>query len=226
MRKDGGMSDSPTRVFVVDDHEIVRRGLLDLLDAADDIEIAGEAGTVEDAIGRIPGSDVDVAVLDVRLPDGSGIDIARAVRERDPSIHCLMLTSFDDEDALLNAILAGAAGYLLKQVRGLDLLDAVRRVAAGQSLLDPAVTERVLRAVRNREQRDERLERLTPQEHRIVELLAEGRTNREIGADMFLAEKTVKNYVSNVLAKLGMSQRTEAAVWAARLDERGELHRD
>ena len=220
------MSDTPIRVFVVDDHEVVRRGLMDLLDAVDDIEIAGEAGTVEDAIGRIPGSDVDVAVLDVRLPDGTGIDVARAMRERDPSIHCLMLTSFDDEDALLNAILAGASGYLLKQVKGLDLIDAVRRVAAGQSLLDPAVTERVLRAVRNREQRDERLERLTPQEHRIVELLAEGRTNREIGADMFLAEKTVKNYVSNVLAKLGMSQRTEAAVWAARLDERGELRRD
>jgi two-component system, NarL family, response regulator DevR len=220
------MTDTPIRVFVVDDHEVVRRGLIDLLDAVDDIEIAGEAGTVEDAIGRIPGSDVDVAVLDVRLPDGTGIDIARAVRERDPSINCLMLTSFDDEDALLNAILAGAAGYLLKQVRGLDLIDAVRRVSQGQSLLDPAVTERVLRAVRNREQRDERLERLTPQEHRIVELLAEGRTNREIGADMFLAEKTVKNYVSNVLAKLGMSQRTEAAVWAARLDERGELRRE
>jgi DNA-binding NarL/FixJ family response regulator len=220
------MSDTPIRVFVVDDHEVVRRGLIDLLDAVDDIEIAGEAGTVEDAIGRIPGSNVDVAVLDVRLPDGTGIDVARAVRERDPSINCLMLTSFDDEDALLNAILAGAAGYLLKQVRGLDLIDAVRRVSRGQSLLDPAVTERVLRAVRNREQRDERLERLTPQEHRIVELLAEGRTNREIGADMFLAEKTVKNYVSNVLAKLGMSQRTEAAVWAARLDERGELRRD
>lgn len=220
------MTDTPIRVFVVDDHEVVRRGLIDLLDAVDDIEIAGEAGTVEDAIGRIPGSNVDVAVLDVRLPDGTGIDIARAVRERDPSINCLMLTSFDDEDALLNAILAGAAGYLLKQVRGLDLIDAVRRVSQGQSLLDPAVTERVLRAVRNREQRDERLERLTPQEHRIVELLAEGRTNREIGADMFLAEKTVKNYVSNVLAKLGMSQRTEAAVWAARLDERGELRRE
>ncbi|HSP03623.1 MAG TPA: response regulator transcription factor [Acidimicrobiales bacterium] len=220
------MSTIPIRVFVVDDHEVVRRGLMDLLDAVDDIEIAGEAGTVEDAIGRIPGSNVDVAVLDVRLPDGTGIDIARAVRERDSTIQCLMLTSFDDEDALLNAILAGASGYLLKQVKGLDLIDAVRRVAAGQSLLDPAVTERVLRAVRNREQRDERLERLTPQEHRIVELLAEGRTNREIGADMFLAEKTVKNYVSNVLAKLGMSQRTEAAVWAARLDERGELHRD
>lgn len=220
------MSATPIRVFVVDDHEVVRRGLMDLLDAVDDIEIAGEAGTVEDAIGRIPGSRVDVAVLDVRLPDGTGIDIARAVRERDSSINCLMLTSFDDEDALLNAILAGAAGYLLKQVKGLDLIDAVRRVAAGQSLLDPAVTERVLRAVRNREQRDERLERLTPQEHRIVELLAEGRTNREIGAEMFLAEKTVKNYVSNVLAKLGMSQRTEAAVWAARLDERGELRRD
>jgi two-component system response regulator DevR len=220
------MVDTPIRVFVVDDHEVVRRGLMDLLDAVDDIEIAGEAGTVEDAIGRIPGSDVDVAVLDVRLPDGTGIDIARTVRERHSSIQCLMLTSFDDEDALLNAILAGAAGYLLKQVKGLDLIDAVRRVAAGQSLLDPAVTERVLRAVRNREQRDERLERLTSQEHRIVELLAEGRTNREIGAEMFLAEKTVKNYVSNVLAKLGMSQRTEAAVWAARLDERGELRRD
>jgi two-component system, NarL family, response regulator DevR len=220
------MTDNPIRVFVVDDHEVVRRGLIDLLDSVDDIEIAGEAGTVEDAVGRIPGSDVDVAVLDVRLPDGTGIDIARAVRERDQSINCLMLTSFDDEDALLNAILAGAAGYLLKQVRGLDLIDAVRRVSQGQSLLDPAVTERVLRAVRNREQRDERLERLTPQEHRIVELLAEGRTNREIGAEMFLAEKTVKNYVSNVLAKLGMSQRTEAAVWAARLDERGELRRE
>ncbi len=220
------MADSSIRVFVVDDHEIVRRGLLDLLGAADDIEIAGEAGTVADAVGRIPGSRVDVAVLDVRLPDGTGIDIGQELRERCPDVRFLMLTSFDDDEALMNAILAGASGYLLKQVRGLDLLDAVRRVAAGQSLLDPAVTTRVLDAVRNRDVRDERLERLTPQEHRIVELLAEGRTNREIGADMFLAEKTVKNYVSNVLAKLGMSQRTEAAVWAARLDERGELRRD
>lgn len=220
------MASDPIRVFVVDDHEIVRRGLIELLATADDIEVVGEAGTVADAVGRIPGVSPDVVVLDVRLSDGTGIDVARAVRERDPSVQCLMLTSFDDEDALLNSILAGAAGYLLKQVRGLDLIDAVRRIADGQSLLDPAVTDRVLRAVRSRDRRDERLERLTAQEHRIVELLAEGRTNREIGAEMYLAEKTVKNYVSNVLAKLGMSQRTEAAVWAARLDERGELRRD
>ncbi len=217
------MPDASVKVFVVDDHEIVRRGLIDLLDASEGIEVVGEAGTVEDAIGRIPGTAPDVAVLDVRLPDGTGIDIARAVRERAPEVACLMLTSFDDDEALLNAILAGASGYLLKQVKGMELIDAVRRVANGQSLLDPAVTERVLRAVRDGSKRDERLERLTEQEHRIVELLAEGLTNRDIGARMFLAEKTVKNYVSNVLAKLGMSQRTEAAVWAARLDERGEL---
>jgi two-component system response regulator DevR len=208
------------RVFLLDDHEVVRRGIRDLIEAEDDLVVVGEAGTAEEAVGRILATSPDVCVLDVRLPDGTGVEVCREVRERRPELACLMLTSYSDDEALLEAVLAGAAGYLLKQVRGADLLDAIRRVAAGQSLLDPAMTEAVLRRLREGSVEDERLAGLTEQERRVLHLLAEGKTNRQIADDLFLAEKTVKNYVSNVLAKLGMSRRTEAAVWAARLEER------
>ena len=210
----------PTRVFLLDDHEVVRRGIRDLLEAEEDLVVVGEAGTVEEAVGRILATSPDVCVLDVRLPDGSGVEVCRTVRERRPELACLMLTSYSDDEALLEAVLAGASGYLLKQVRGADLVDAVRRVAAGQSLLDPSMTTALLRRLREGSPEDERLAMLTEQERKVLHLLAEGRTNRQIGDELFLAEKTVKNYVSNVLAKLGMSRRTEAAVWAARLEER------
>jgi DNA-binding NarL/FixJ family response regulator len=208
------------RVFLLDDHEIVRRGVRELLEAEGDIEVVGEAGTAEQALGRIPATRPDVAVLDVRLPDGTGVEVCREIRSAHPEIACLMLTSFSDDEALFEAIMAGAAGYVLKQVRGNELVDAVRRIAAGQSLLDPTVTARVLERLRKGTEEDETLRSLTEQEKRLLMLLAEGKTNRQIGEDMFLAEKTVKNYVSNVLAKLGMSRRTEAAVYAARLAER------
>jgi DNA-binding NarL/FixJ family response regulator len=210
-----------TRVFLLDDHEVVRRGIRDLLEAEDDLMVVGEASTAEEAVGRILATSPDVCVLDVRLPDGTGVEVCREVRERRPELHCLMLTSYSDDEALLEAVLAGASGYLLKQVRGSDLVDAVRRVAAGQSLLDPAVTSALLRRIREGSVEDERLASLTEQERKVLHLLAEGRTNRQIADTLFLAEKTVKNYVSNLLSKLGMSRRTEAAVWAARLDERG-----
>ena len=214
------MVDMAVRVFLLDDHEVVRRGIRDLLEAEDDLEIVGEAGTAEEAVGRILATSPDVCVLDVRLPDGNGVEVCRAVRERRPELACLMLTSFSDDEALLEAVLAGASGYLLKQVRGSDLVDAVRRVAAGQSLLDPTMTATLLRRIREGSTEDERLGTLTEQERKVLHLLAEGRTNRQIADELFLAEKTVKNYVSNLLAKLGMSRRTEAAVWAARLEER------
>ena len=209
----------PVRVFLLDDHEVVRRGLRDLLDAEDDLQVVGEAGTAEEALRRVPATSPDVAVLDVRLPDGNGVEVCRELRSRHPELQCLMLTSFSDDEALFDAIMAGAAGYVLKQIRGNDLVDAVRRVGAGQSLLDPTLTARVLERLRGRSKNDG-LERLTDQERRILELLAEGLSNREIGERMYLAEKTVKNYVSNLLAKLGMHRRTEAAVYAARLAER------
>ena len=211
----GGM----TRVFLVDDHEIVRRGLRELLETEDDLEVVGEAGSAEEAYARIPAAEPDVAVLDVRLPDGDGVEVCREIRSQHPEIQCLMLTSFADDDALFSAIMAGAAGYLLKQIHGPDLVDGVRRVGRGESLLDPAVTARVLERLRNRPADDE-LSTLTDQERKILDLVAEGLTNRQIGERIYLAEKTVKNYVSNMLTKLGMSRRTEAAAYAARLDER------
>jgi len=216
------MADSfePTRVFLLDDHEIVRRGLRDLLEAEGDLRVVGEAGTVEEALRRIPPTRPDVAVLDVRLPDGNGVEVCREIRASRPEISCLMLTSFADDEALFNAIMAGAAGYVLKQIVGSDLVGAVRKVAAGQSLLDPAVTARVLERLRHPTEEDSRLSRLTDQERNILDLVAEGLTNRQIAARMCLAEKTVKNYVSNMLAKLGMARRTEAAVFAARMSER------
>jgi two-component system response regulator DevR len=211
---------TPTRVFLLDDHEIVRRGLRELLEAEPDFAVVGEAGTAEEALTRIPATSPDVAVLDVRLPDGDGVEVCRDIRSRHPEVQCLMLTSFADDEALFSAILAGAAGYVLKQVRGTDLVDAIRRVAQGQSLLDPAVTARVLQRLRTPQGPAEDVAHLTEQERKILDLIAEGLTNRQIGERMFLAEKTVKNYVSNVLMKLGMSRRSEAAAYAARLAER------
>ena len=212
----------PVRVFLLDDHELVRRGVGDLLVAEDDLEVVGEAGTVEEALGRIPAARPDVAVLDVRLGDGAetgGIEVCREIRSTHPEIACVILTSFADDEALFAAIMAGAAGYVLKQIRGTDLVTAIRRVASGESLLDPSVTARVLERLRT-PRREDPLAALTPQERRILDLIAEGRTNRQIGEVMFLAEKTVKNYVSNLLSKLGMARRSEAAAYAARLEER------
>ena len=208
------------RVFLLDDHEIVRRGLRELLEAEEDMEVVGEAGTAEEAYGRIPATAPQVAVLDVRLPDGDGVEVCREVRSRHPEIACIMLTSFADDEAVYAAILAGASGYVLKQVRGADLVEGIRQVAAGASLLDPTVTTRVLERLRRGNEDDDDLARLTDQERRILELIAEGLTNRQIGERMFLAEKTVKNYVSSMFSKLGMNRRTEAAAYATRLSER------
>jgi len=206
------------RIFLLDDHEVVRRGVRELLEVEDDMAVVGEAGTAEEALTRIPATTPDVAIIDMRLPDGNGVEVCREVRSRNPEVQCVVLTSFADDEALFDSIMAGAAGYLLKQIKGTDLVDAIRRVAAGQSLLDPSVTARVLERLRKGPEQDERLSRLTDQERKILDLIAEGLTNRQIGERMFLAEKTVKNYVSNLLAKLGMERRTEAAVFAARLD--------
>ena len=205
------------RVYLLDDHEVVRHGLRDLLEREGDIKIVGESGSAVDAQHRIPALHPDVAVLDARLPDGSGIDVCREIRSVDPTIQALILTSFEDDEALFAAIMAGAAGYVLKQIRGTDLVDAVRRVAAGQSLLDPAVTARVLDRIRRGPEQPAELKSLTEQERRILTLVAEGLTNREIAQRMFLSEKTVKNYVSSLLAKLGMERRTQAAVLATKL---------
>ena len=210
----------PTRVFLLDDHEIVRRGLRDLLEAEADLEVVGEAGTAAEALARIPATRPDVAVLDVRLPDGDGVSVCREVRSQSAAVRCLMLTSFSDDEALFSAIMAGASGYVLKQVRGTDLVDAVRRVGRGESLIDPSLTSRVLERLRGGDEDDDLLRQLSPQERTLLDLLAEGLTNRQIGERMFLAEKTVKNYVSNLLGKLNMGRRTEAAVYAARLAER------
>jgi two-component system response regulator DevR len=207
----------PIRVFLLDDHEVVRRGLRDLLESDGDISVVGESGSATEATARIPALRPDVAVLDARLPDGSGIDVCRDVRSVDSSIKALILTSYDDDEALFAAILAGAAGYLLKQVGGDDLVDAVRRVAGGQSLIDPILTARVLERLRNGPAEHEELASLTEQERKILALIAEGLTNRQIGERLFLAEKTVKNYVSSILSKLGLERRTQAAVLASKL---------
>jgi DNA-binding NarL/FixJ family response regulator len=216
-------------VFLVDDHEVVRRGIRDLLWAQDDIRVVGEASTAEEALTRIPQARPDIAVLDVRLGEEdspeSGIEVCREIRSRHPEIECVMLTAYADDDALFASILAGASGYVLKQIRGSDLIDALRRVARGENLLDPAVTAKVMDQVRARK-KDDPLATLSPQERRILDLIAEGRTNREIGEELYLAEKTVKNYVSNLLTKLGMQRRTEAAAYAARLAERRRLYGD
>jgi DNA-binding NarL/FixJ family response regulator len=210
------------RVFLLDDHEVVRAGLREMLQTEGDIEVVGESGSAVEAAHRIPALRPDVAVLDARLPDGNGIDVCREVRSVDPTIKGLILTSYEDDEALFAAIMAGASGYVLKQIRGTDLVDAVRRVASGQSMLDPAVTQRVLERIRHGVEEPQELKSLTEQERRILVYVAEGLTNREIAAKMFLAEKTVKNYVSSLLAKLGLERRTQAAVLATRL--LGERH--
>lgn len=213
MREDGRI-----HVFLLDDHEVVRRGVHELLSVETDIQIVGEAGTAAEALTRIPATRPDVAVLDVRLPDGSGVEVCREIRSNDPHIKCLMLTSFADDEALFDAIMAGAAGYVLKAIRGTDLLSAVRDVAAGKSLLDPVATARVLERLRHgADKGDDRLADLTEQEKKILDLIGEGHTNRQIGEKLHLAEKTVKNYVSSLLSKLGMERRTQAAAYVARM---------
>jgi DNA-binding NarL/FixJ family response regulator len=202
------------RVYLLDDHEIVRRGIKDLLESSGDIVVVGESGLAAEAARRIPALRPDVAILDGRLPDGSGIDVCREVRSRHPEIKALILTSYDDDEALFSAIMAGAAGYILKQVGGNDFVATVRRVAAGQSMLDPAVTAQVLERLRSGPKADPALEHLTDQELRILELIGAGMTNRQIAESMFLAEKTVKNYVSSMLAKLGLESRTQAAIFS------------
>lgn len=206
------------RVFLVDDHELVRRGLADLISMENDLEVVGEAGSVAEALRRIPATKPDVAVLDVRLPDGTGVDICRDMRSEFPELKALMLTSYADDEALFEAIMAGASGYVLKDIRGNDLLDAIRSIAAGKSLLDPAATARVMERLRQGNHQHDELSALSDQERRILELIGEGLTNRQIGAELHLAEKTIKNYVSSLLAKLGMERRTQAAAFVARLD--------
>lgn len=216
------------RVFLVDDHELVRRGVRDLLWAEEDLMVVGEASTAEEAMERIPSTRPNVAVLDVRLGEGSGaasgIEVCRDVRSAHPEVACVMLTSFADDEALFASIMAGASGYILKQVHGSDLVSAIRRVAAGESLLDPAVTARVLERLRHPAPEDDPLSDLSAQERRILGYISEGKTNRQIAAEMFLAEKTVKNYVSRLLSKLGMERRAEAAAFAARLAARRSEH--
>jgi len=211
------------RLLLVDDHEIVRRGLRELLEAQSDLEVVAEAGTFEAAL-LVDLDELDVAVLDVRLPDGSGVDLCRMLREKRPDLGCLMLTSFADNDALNASVLAGARGYVLKNVRGDDLVSSIRRVANGEMLLSDDQIERARERLRRQITEDIRLESLSAQESRILELLSEGLSNREIADVMFLAEKTVKNYVSNLLAKLGFQRRTEAALFAQRQYDRTHPH--
>ncbi|MGW2847306.1 response regulator transcription factor [Streptomyces sp. NPDC001274] len=230
-------STAPVRVFILDDHEVVRRGVRDLLEAEDDIEVVGEASTAREALARVPATRVpatrpQVAVLDVRLGDDqggdhAGIEVCRELRALMPELACLMLTSFDDDEALFDAIMAGAAGYVLKQINGADLITAVRRVASGSSMLDPRTTARVMERLRGAEQQppaepseEAQLDGLTPRERQILDLIGEGLTNREIAERLFLAEKTVKNRISSILAKLGVGRRIQAAMLVGRVKER------
>ncbi len=210
----------PIRVFLLDDHELVRRGLTDLLSSVGDIEVVGEAATADEALRRIPACKPDVAILDARLPDGNGIDVCRSIRSSLPATQCLILTSFDDDDALFAAVMAGASGYLLKEIRGNSLVDAIHRVAAGQTLIDPSMTAKLMQRLHAPAAAPRPVDQLTAREREILDLIAEGRTNRQIAETLFLAEKTIKNYVSSLLAKLGMERRTQAAVYGSR------LHRD
>jgi two-component system response regulator DevR len=211
------MTEAPTtvRIFLLDDHEVVRRGIAELLGAVPGFEIVGEAGTVEQALPRVLASRPDVAVLDARLPDGSGIDVCRDIRSALPTTYCLILTSYDDQDAVLSSVLAGASGYVLKEVRTSGLVDAIRQAALGRSLIDPAVIAQVMERVRVGSPTDTRLAALTDREREVLDLISDGLTNRQIGERLFLAEKTVKNYVSGLLGKLGMERRTQAAVFGA-----------
>ncbi|MGW6691345.1 response regulator [Streptomyces sp. NPDC054961] len=216
---------APIKVFLLDDHEVVRRGLRDLLDAEADITVVGEAGTADQALARGPALRPDVAVLDVRLPDGDGITVCRELRSRLPDLACLMLTSFDDEDALLDAIMAGAAGYVLKQIKGTDLVSAVRTVATGQSMLDPATTARLMHSLRDpdasKTPEDTRLAALSERERAVLGLIGDGLTNRQIATQLYLSEKTVKNHISRLLGKLGVERRVQAAVIAAQVHDQG-----
>lgn len=205
------------KVVLVDDHEVVRQGLKTLVDTQDDLEVVGEAGDVDNAIRQVGYHSPDVVVMDVRLPDGTGVEACREIRSRWPDVKVLMLTSYADEEALVSSIMAGASGYVLKRIDSQDLVDAVRRVGNGESLLDPNLTDRLFARIRGDEPDDPLLARLSPQERKILDLIAEGKTNRQIAEELFLAEKTVKNYVSNLLSKLEMSRRSEAAAYAARL---------
>ncbi|WP_035792160.1 response regulator [Kitasatospora mediocidica] len=211
-----GLEKAPFRVFLLDDHEVVRRGVHDMLDAEPDLTVVGEAGTVEQALARVPALRPDVAILDVRLPDGDGVSVCRELRSKMPELACLMLTSFDDEEALLDAIMAGASGYVLKQISGTDLLTAVRTVASGQSMLDPGATTRLMARLRGDAAAEQQptLPSLTDREREILALIGEGLTNRQIGQKLYLAEKTVKNHISRLLAKLGVERRVQAAVIA------------
>jgi two-component system response regulator DevR len=214
----------PTRVFLLDDHEVVRRGLTDLVNATADLVVVGEAGTADEALRHIPTAKPDVAILDARLPDGSGIDVCREIRSSWPETRCLILTSYDDDEALFAAVMAGASGYLLKQIGGSSLTDAIRQVAAGRSLLDTAVTGTLLERLRNPSSADPRLSALTDRERDILDLIADGLTNRQIAERLFLAEKTVKNYVSGLLTKLDMERRTQAAVYGAQVRQAQQGH--
>ncbi len=209
----------PIRVFLLDDHEVVRRGLAELLSLEPDIEVVGESGTAHEAIVRVRATRPHVAVLDVRLPDGSGVEVCREIRSENPEVQALMLTSYADDEALFDSIMAGASGYCLKDIRGHDLVGAIRSVAAGRSLLDPVATQRVMARLRGNQAADDRLASLTAQERRILELIGEGLTNRQIGERVHLAEKTVKNYVSSLLSKLGLERRTQAATLVVRLHD-------
>ncbi|XAS69990.1 response regulator transcription factor [Micrococcaceae bacterium Sec5.1] len=206
--------ESPVRVFILDDHELVRRGLQELLES-EGFQVVGMSGSAEEATRRIPALHPDVSVLDARLPDGTGIEVCRDVRSVDPRLNCLILTSYDDEMALRGAVLAGAAGYILKEIGGSDLLGALRRAARGESLFDESVKSRIIQGLTEPKRLDPRVAALTPQERRVLEYVGEGMTNRQIGEEMLLAEKTVKNYVSSLLAKLGFERRTQAAVFMA-----------
>ncbi len=213
------MTENPTpiRIFLLDDHEVVRRGIADLLSTQPGFEIVGEAATAEEARNRILAARPDVAILDARLPDGSGIDVCRDIRSAMPATYCLILTSYDDQDAVLTAVLAGASGYILKEVRAAGIIDAVRQVALGRSLIDPGLVEQVMARIRQGSPVDAKLAALTDREREVLDLIAEGLTNRQIGERLFLAEKTVKNYVSSLLGKLGMERRTQAAVFGAEI---------
>ena len=219
------MDTTPITVFILDDHEIVRRGLIDLLEAHPRMKVVGEASTAAEAMHRIPAVQPDVALLDVRLPDGSGVDVCRDIRSVVPRTRCIMLTSFDDDDALFAAVMAGASGYVLKEIRGSSLTEAIVQIAAGGSLIDPSLTDRLLQRLRepdsSRSQHATK-DDLTPREHEILMLITEGLTNRQIGERLFLAEKTVKHYVSGLLTKLGMQRRTQIAVYGSRLTQEHE----
>ncbi len=212
----GGTAGKPIGVFILDDHEVVRRGVRGLLQAEPDIQVVGEAGTASRALSMIPALRPGVAVLDVRLPDGDGVSVCREVRSRVPEVACLMFTSFSDDEALLDSIMAGAAGYVLKQIRGADLVGAVRIVASGQSLLDPRAASELMARLQDVTDGDDQLAGLSPRERKVLELIGEGLTNRQIGERLLVSEKTVKNYVSMLFASLGMKRRTQVAAYAAR----------